>query len=431
MLTLSPKWLPLAVAFALSQSMLGDIVTLKSGAKIEGRILEETATEVTIEYHESATILDRKTVKRDEIASIDKETPDVAAWNAIKDVKLGTNSLAAKQYEDMLRPIASFIATYPANPHLDEAKKIVAALEGEKKRVDGGEVKVADKWLTKEEAEKERYQLSALLTLNYMRSQATGGDLIGAMNTFDQIEKTYSGAKSYPDAIELARQALPRLQASVERAYQVLKTEATNRAQVGVGTRADLDAAAKREEDAGVAAMTAAEKGGLKWPPFATRSSKVLAKIAGKIAPETKRLGDLPVPAMRQSFQIAEGAKAQLAVNDVEGAGAALQEAAKLWSANEIVKRLTPEIAEAKKAAAMVAAEPVAKVEEAPKPVVEEKKPEREPPPVEVAAPVQEEEKKSFFMTVPGWITIVVVIAGALIGLNVFNKMRKRGEEGE
>ena len=34
-------------------------------------------------------------------------------------------------------------------------------------------------------------------------------------------------------------------------------------------------------------------------------------------------------------------------------------------------------------------------------------------------------------MTVPGWITIVVVIAGALIGLNVFNKIRRSREDEE
>jgi hypothetical protein len=428
MLKSSPKILLFAGLLALQWPALGDTITLKSGEKFEGKVLEETPTELTIEYRASASIVDRRTVKRDEIASIEKEAPDAAPWEAIKGLKLGANSLPATQYDEVLRPVTGFINSFPASIHLDEAKKIAAAFGEEKKRVDGGEVKIADKWLTKEEAEKERYQINGVIAFNYMRTQAAGGDLIGALNTFQQLEKNLGGAKTYPDAVELAKQVLPTLKGNVERAYKNLQAEAVSRQQAAPQSRPALEAAVKRDEDAGLAAIAAADRAGVKWPMFVPRSSKSLAKIAEKIGPEITRLATVPIAGIRQSIAASDKATSALAAKDLEGANAAAQEAGKLWPTNEVVKRLTTEINEAKKLA--VAA---AKVEEAPKPVAATPAPvveKKKVAPVAVAT-VEAPEEKSFFMSTAGIITIVVVIALILIGLRIFKTMRARQAEEE
>jgi hypothetical protein len=227
--------------------------------------------------------------------------------------------------------------------------------------------------------------------------------------------------------VELATKILPTLKATVERAYQNLRTEALGRQQAAPQSKAELDAAAKREEEAGAAGIAAAEKAGLKWPPLNIRSSKSLAKIAEKLAPETTRLAGLPVAAMRQSIAAAEGAKAALATNDLEGATAALQ-GAKVWEANELAKRLNVELTEAKKVAMAAAkAVPVA----TPKPVEVvakvEPKAERTVAPV-AAAPVEE---KPFYLTTLGIASIVGGVAVVLILLRVVTAMRARRSEEE
>ncbi len=428
MLKSSLKLFPLAALLAMAGPAAADTITLKSGAKLEGKILSETATEVTVEYRESANIVDRKTLKRDEIVSISKETPDIAAWDAIKGLRPGPNSLPAAQYDHVLRSLNAFIAAYPTSAFIAEAKKNAATFEEEKKRVDAGELKFADRWLTQEEAEKERYQMNGAIAFNYMRSQATGGDLMGALNTFAQIEKNYGGSASFPDAVELAAKVLPTVKATVERAHQNLKTEALGRQQAAPQSRAELEAAVKRDEDAGIAAMAAAERAGLKWPPLNIRSSKSLAKIAEKLGPETTRLAAMPVPVMRQSIASAQGAKAALAANDLDGAAAALQ-AAKVWEPNELAKRLTAELAELKKAAAVVVAAPAPVATPTPKPA--EVAPKVEPKPVAAAAPIAEApvEEKPFYLTPLGIASIVGGIAAVLIGLRMFTSMRSRNEE--
>ena len=66
-----------------------------------------------------------------------------------------------------------------------------------------------------------------------MRGQAAGGDFVGAMNSFEQIEKNFNGARVYPDAVEAAKSALTGLKAAVDRAqqnYQTLQAEFETRA---------------------------------------------------------------------------------------------------------------------------------------------------------------------------------------------------------
>jgi hypothetical protein len=432
LMKISPTIFPIAVLLAAASPAPADTITLKSGAKLEGRILEETATEVTVEYRESASIVDRKKIKRDDIASITKETPDMAAWAAIAASRPGANSLPAAQYESVLRPLTAFIAAYPQSAHVEEAKKSAAAWEEEKKRVDAGEVKINERWLSKEEAEKERYQINGVIALNHMRAQASGGDLIGALNSFAILEKNFGGSASMPDAVELAGRILPTLKATVERAYQNLKTEALGRQQAAPQSRAELEAAAKRDEDAGAASVVAAERAGQKWPPLNIRSSKSLAKIAEILGKETTRLAALPVAAMRQSITVAEGAKAALASGDLAGAEAALV-GTKVWPANELAGRLTAELTAAKKAAADAAKitpaaatpAPVAAPVAAPKPGAPKAAPAAAAAP-SGAAPV---EVKPFYLTPIGVASMVGVVALVVIGLRIFYAMRARRED--
>jgi hypothetical protein len=414
-------------------SLLADTITLKSGAKIEGKVVEETATEVTVEYRESANIVDRRKIKRDDIASIAKETPDVAAWEALKGSRPGANSLPAGQYDAVLRPLTAFIGAYPASAHVEEAKKNAAAWEEEKKRVEAGEVKIGERWIAKEEAEKERYQINGVIALNHMKAQAAGGDLIGALNTFAQIEKNYGGSASVPEAAELAGRILPTLKATVERAYQNLRTEALGRQQAAPSSRAELEAAVMREEEAGAASIVAAERAGLKWPPLNIRSSKSLAKIAELIGKETQRMATLPVAAMRQSIAAAEGSKAALAAGDLENAAAALA-GANVWQQNEMTKRLAAELTEAKKVAAEAAKTAMAAA--TPKPAAtpeparsEAAKPARQPAAAVGPVGAAPAEATPFYLTPIGVASIVGAIAVVVIALRVYSAMRARRED--
>ena len=409
----------------LACSAFADTITLTNGEKMEGKVLSETATELTVEYRESAGITDQKVIKKSDVVSVMKEQPDEVAWKAIKDFKLGAYSLPAPQYDELLKPLNFFATSYPENAHIADVKKMQDAVAAEKARVDAGEVKIADKWMSKEDAQKERYQINALLAFNHMKSQSAAGNVIGALNTFDQLEKTYPGSKSYPDAVDFAKQVLASLKATATRAAQQIEVDAAGRKTAL--NRAELEAAAAREQAAGEAALAATERAQQKWPALALRSTKNLTALGTKAQTEMQRLAGLDVAKMRQSIQLAEKAGGLIDAKDFPAAETTLRDASTAWSTNEKIARLTALLASAKIAAAVPEPAPVEEPKLAEKPV-------EKPKPVVAAAPtpepvVEEETSKPFLLTLPGAVTAVVLIIFALAGISVFRKLKSRAND--
>jgi hypothetical protein len=415
------------LATMVCATAFADTITLTTGEKLEGKIVRETDAEITVEVKVSAAVTDEQTIPRSKIAKIDKEQPDEIAWLPLKNLKPGVNSLPAGQYDAVTRPLQGFINDYPGSPHASEASQLLAIFAGEKKRVEDGEVRLGDKWLTKEEVDKERYQIGALLTYQYMRQQRAAGDLTGALNSFEQLEKNYPGAKSYPDAVEAARETLAALKVTVERAQQTFQTK---KAEFEAGVAAssavqkpELLAARQRELGQGEAALAAADKAKLKWPVLVVRSDKNLEAIARKVPTEIQRLARIEIPKIRQSVQLAEQGQKELADKDA-AAQATFAKALALWPANELAKRLQPEAATLKASvAAATAAAAAATPAATPAPSTPK------PRAAVVADVPQAEPEKPFFLTIGGMITIVVILAIAFGGWTVFKKIKSRGSD--
>jgi hypothetical protein len=341
------------VLFWGTSASFGDVVMLKNGDKVEGRIVSETGTEITLEIHVSAGILDSRVIPKTDIASVTKDQPDAAAWQQLQNVKLGANSVAASVYDSMLNPLRGFTTQFPTSAHASEAQKLIADIEAEKKRVAAGEVKLNGKWMSKEEAQKERYQINALLAYQYMRDQSGKGDLVAALNGFDVIETQYPGARVYPDAVELARRILPSLKQDIERKRQAWLPEIEQRRrQIDTmpsgAQRNELVAQQQREDTAADTAIQNAERQRLKWMPVNFRSERLLSLNLGRIPDEVQRLNGLDVAKMRQSIKLAEDAREAFARKEFDVAETNLREATELWFANELATRLQTEHAQAK-----------------------------------------------------------------------------------
>ena len=290
-----------ATLAVLSTTAFADIVTLKSGAKVEGKITGETATEITLSV-KSGGVVDEQTVKKSDIASVAKDAPDEVAWQSLKNLKLGKNSLPVTSYDSVINPLNGFTTEYPKSPFAAEAKKIADTFSAEKKRVEAGEVKLDDKWLGKDEAQKERYQIGALIAFNYMKEQSAR-DMTAALNTFDAIEKNYPGARAYPDAVEYAQKLLPALKSAVETRTKALAEQKAEREKILSALKGPEKTKAqdeiKREQTATEAALTAFEKQGGKWPPLTPATERSLQNLTTKISSETSRLASLRVSTRR------------------------------------------------------------------------------------------------------------------------------------
>ena len=418
-----------ATLAVLSTTAFADIVTLKSGTKIEGKITGETAAEITLSV-KSGGVVDEQTVKKSDIASVAKDAPDEIAWQSLKNLKLGKNSLPVTSYDAVINPLKGFATEYPKSQFAAEAQKIADTFSSEKKRVEGGEVKLDDKWLGKEEAQKERYQIGALAAFNYMKEQGAR-DMTTAMNTFDAIEKNYPGARSYPDAVEYAQKILPVLKIAVETRTKALAEQKAEREKNLAALKGPEKTKAqdeiKREQTATEAALTAFEKQGNKWPPLTPANERSLQNLNGRISSETSRLASQPVAKMRGSVRAAEIAKEALDRKDLAAAEAALNKASGDWSKNELIARLREEFQSAKSIAAATPAAPAA-----PEPIA---KAEPEKSATHAAAPGREpaaaepEHATPFLLTSGGAITVVVAVALLIAGITVFKKIKARAGE--
>lgn len=425
-------FLPVAGVVLFCASAVADTIILKDGQKLDGKILNETPTEITVEVKVSAGVSDEMTITRDRIEKIEKEQLDAAAWQAIRNLKSGPNSMLAAQYDAVMRRVQSFVNDYPQSAHLADAKKILAAFAEEKKRVDAGEVRLGEKWLSKEEVEKERYQINAMLAVQHMRGQATAGDLAGALNSFEQIEKSYNGARVYPDAVELAKSTLAALKTAVDRAqqnYQTLQKEFTEGVANAVEPqKSELIAARQRELAQGEAALAAAERSGQKWPPLIARSDKSIAALAQKIPNEQQRLASIEVAKMRESLKLTEQAKAEIEEKKAEAADETLRKATDLWNANELATRLKPEVANLR-AMASAAPAPADEPEPVAAPVVSdaEKTAASTASDDEPAEPQTDE--RPFLLTPGGIITVLVLLGVLFAGYNAYSKIRHKAND--
>jgi hypothetical protein len=304
----------------------------------------------------------------------------------------------------------------------------------EKKRVDAGEVRLGQKWLSKDEVAKERYQINASLAYQYMRGQATSGDLVGALNSFEQIEKNFNGARVYPDAVETARSTLVALKSVIDRAqqnYKLLQAEYETGVKNAVEPqKSELIAARQKESAQGEAAVAAAERAGLKWPQLIPRSERSISTLAQKIPTETQRLAGIEVAKMRESIKVAEQASKLIADKNVDAADESLRKAAELWNANDIVKQLQPELAALRATASAApppetAPAPEKTVTAAESPAEKTASAESNEEPIEVAV----ESEKPFLLTPGGIITALVILAILFAGLNAYNKIRHKAND--
>jgi hypothetical protein len=114
--------------------------------------------------------------------------------------------------------------------------------------------------------------------------------------------------------------------------------------------REQLDGMLKQERAAMEAAVTAADKTGVKWLPLNIATDASLKAMATRVSSEMTRLNTIAVEKMQLSMIGTEAATIALANRDLPVAEKALAEAKAAWPANDRVLRLEAQLADAKKA---------------------------------------------------------------------------------
>jgi hypothetical protein len=423
------------VTFATS--LLADTVVLKNGTKVEGKITSETETQITIET-KAGGVIDEQTVKKEDVQSVSKATADETAYASLRGIKLGASSLPnPSQYDTYVSALKSFVSKYPDSKHKAEVAKLAEDVEAEQKRVMQGEVKLDGKWISAAEVQRERYQINAMIAVNYMKEQATRSDGIGAMNTFELLRKQYPGSRGYIEGVDVAKRLVAGLKQQAEARLARLPAENAERerAIAAAGTdKVQLQNEFNQEKQANEAAVARARAQGLKWPPFIPRNEELLKQISTLAGEEASQLASVDVAKARLSLQLANEARAALDTKNLTAAEEKARAARDAWGENEIAARLEKDIGDAKAVASTTTTEapaestpagtPAAKPAETAETSSESAKESSDTSqPTETSA--ADEESNPLFRIV----LIIILAIVAFVGLKAYRGVRKRASE--
>ncbi len=350
----SPTLLVLITAGALLSSTLADTVKLKSGESYSGKILRESDTEVVMDVIVAAGITDEKTFAKADLESFSKTTADSQLFETLKSYSVGPYSFAASAYPALEKPLEAFLREHASSEHAPAVQTMLDTLKAEEERVKAGELKWDNRWYTAEEAEKNKYQLGAAMRLGQMKAQAARRDFIGALNTFALLEKDYPGAQVYPEAVELAQNTLPAAAAEADRLQAVGKNQEAqfnaNINYVPEPQKSQMIQAWKSQVAAAEQALAAASKNdALKWKPLLDKAPKSFEAFKSTYSAEKTRLAALPLANMRSSINLTQEAETAVSDKKLNDAASKLNEAGKLWPANEKARELSAQVALLKK----------------------------------------------------------------------------------
>lgn len=402
-----------------------DTVTLTSGEKLEGKIIAETPDTITVSVKVSASITDERIIKRADIQKIETTPPDEIAYQQIRNLKPDPLTAQETEIGRAIGTLKSFLEKFPQSPHKADVQASLALFQKENEHLAAGEVKFYGTWITKEEAGKRGLAVEAQAFIPTMKGQIAQGDLIGALNTFDRLEKTSSSTRAYPIAIDLAQQILPVLVQQVDHSIEKLKYDTDAWLKGPDSQSPEIIAARKAEQEKYDAILADVQKNQIKWPPYLARSDKGLDTLRKLIVTENTRLASLPRNKMITALQCADKAREALNAHDTAVAESLLNEATALWPLNEDTAFLKKVLADRKTAEAKIAAA-AAKATATPKP-----KPSGTPRQIVQAAPAasptpaagsSQNPALAFFLTVPGALTIV---GGAIVLLAIVAVVQK------
>jgi hypothetical protein len=312
---MKPQILPSAVRYSLG--LLGlflfatpapaDIIKLKDGSKpIEGTILSEDATSVTIRYMLKPTIPDTKVIRRADILSIEKKTAEDLEVEAVKKLLPTEDFLLPSAYQKLINEgPAKFLAAHPNSKYKTEVEAVKKTLEEEMLQSRRGMRKVDGKWLTGQEVDANEYNINAMRSLRKMEKFAAEGKYREALTEFLNLEAAGKLSLHYPKGIELAKDTLTKYAAKLAEDIKLLPQK-TKEAEDKLGKMVPDEvrqAKAEREKKKRefMALVIEEKKQKVKFTSVSDMDQMSLAEATRQVDLETKRLATLNVPAIAES----------------------------------------------------------------------------------------------------------------------------------
>jgi len=273
----------------------GDTVTLKNGTKLEGKITFEAADFIKLQTSRSGSIKETKLIKRSDIQSISKVSPDVVAMEKLKSSLPTPSLMTSSNYESLIKSgPESFLRAFPNSLLTGEAKKILKELNTEKALVDRGGVKLEGEWISVTKRQNFKTLINSRIRIYTMKKKATQRNYTSALRDLQIIEEQYIGTPAYPEAVKVAVAILPSYGQLLTRQLKDVeflnKKRETNIKLLPPENQARTEAAYKKEQDRFKALADQEKKTGIKWRSVNSRNKDSITPMIDTIRKEIDRL---------------------------------------------------------------------------------------------------------------------------------------------
>jgi len=271
---------------------------MKDGTVYQGRITYEGDDIVKIEVSISASIKETKILGRGDVAEVKKDAPDDVEFLKLEKLIPTKSLMIASAYQTALDTgPRAFLRSFPDSKHAEKAKAMEKTLLEELDKVERGFIKIEEDWISPQDKKKFAAQVESRIRLHKMRTVAQFGNYngyIAAMREFEALEQRYYGTPGFATAVVLASQVIPAL----GRQLQTMQRDADYRQAQYEQNKANLDATSKalveqarvREEQAYLAGLEIDKKSGTNWMRLNPNSKASITSYLDFASKELKRV---------------------------------------------------------------------------------------------------------------------------------------------
>lgn len=301
-----PVCLLAAVIGTAGFSLAGDIIKLKSGEKLDGVIVSETPTEVTIEIQtgRGGSIRDPRKVLRKDIVELVKATPDQFEAAELGKLLPAPDMMTDAAYQKVItEKLEPFLKKYPVSKYKADVEAIVKAYQDEMTKAKAGSKKLEGVWVPPAELDWNAYNFEARLLRVEMTKLLKAGKPEAAYRLLAELEQSKPASVETVTAIELFKAAIPDLERTLDRLTLEhpikIKTRAESAATLSKDDRKRFDDALKQEEADLKLRIEEDKKAKLALQAYSEYDLKSIADARVAVQKETARLAKLDVAGMK------------------------------------------------------------------------------------------------------------------------------------
>lgn len=189
------------ISLALLSMLLpcrADLFTLKDGTTLDGDVLKETEDSYLLDVRISRSIRDEKAVKKSDVAKREKTDPSVEIFKtSIIPLYPVPDFSKEAEYAKRIKVIDKFLKDHPNSTKTKETTEIKNMLQKESDKIRDGAVKYKEEIVSKEDYEKNRYELDARQAESRVNNYLAADQIVAALREYARMGTTFPNTVPY------------------------------------------------------------------------------------------------------------------------------------------------------------------------------------------------------------------------------------------